>query len=201
MNCMRTTTTAFATLAVAGFLLTGCGTASGPATGAARTPAAADNGGGDAGGGGAEAAGTRFVSTRFHYRVDAPGTMTEATDGTATASRGGERMSIRVISGAAAADLKALSTTDLNAARAASPNYRPLGVTGSVMINGRTALKAVYQWTDGTSPVTGRPLDLTTVRYVIPRDSNTAAVLAYSIITSQYDPQGADDVASTFAWQ
>jgi len=127
--------------------------------------------------------------------------MHEAADGSASARRGVERLSINVVTGSSAADLKTYATADLKQVQAASPKYHLVQALASVTIAGHPSYKAIYSWTDGTNPVTGKPEDLITARYYIPKDSSTAAVLAYSIAASQYDPQGADDVANTFAWQ
>jgi hypothetical protein len=35
----------------------------------------------------------------------------------------------------------------------------------------------------------------------VPRDSTTIAVITYGTVSGQFDPQGADDIASTFKWQ
>ncbi|GAC1326906.1 MAG: hypothetical protein NVSMB17_00180 [Candidatus Dormibacteria bacterium] len=205
-------------LVFAGFTLAACstGTASTPnqtssrsaggGAGAAGAGAEAGGGGaapaagGEAGGGGGEAPALRYQNARFHYRIDAPGTMQEAADGSASTRRGEERLSVNVVTGSSAADLRAYATADLKQVQAASPKFHQVQALTSVKIAGRASLKVIYSWTDGTNPVTGRPEDLVTARYYIPRDGTTAAVVAYSIASSQYDPQGADDVASTFTW-
>jgi hypothetical protein len=58
----------------------------------------------------------------------------------------------------------------------------------------------VYTANGANNPVTGKPQTFVTVRYYVPRTASTMAVLIYSIVADQYDPQGADDVANTFAW-
>jgi len=72
---------------------------------------------------------------------------------------------------------------------------------GEITLNGKKVEKVVYTYNAGTSSVTGKPLDLVGVRYYIPKDSATLAVVAYGIVSNQYDPQGADDIATTFQWQ
>ncbi|MBJ7608069.1 MAG: hypothetical protein JF887_01375 [Candidatus Dormibacteraeota bacterium] len=190
-------------LGVAGatVLASGCGSdaTSGSASSASRpasseSAAPADNGGG-------EAAPTRFVSSRFHYRVDAPGAMTEATDGSATATRGTEKLVISVVTGAQAADPAGYARTDVATLRAQSPAYKEVIPVGPVSLAGRTVQKAAYSWTNGNNAVTGNPQQLVTAVYYIPRDGSTMAVVSYSIAANQYDPQGADDVVSTFQWQ
>ena len=69
-----------------------------------------------------------------------------------------------------------------------------------VPLAGMAVQKAVYTWTDGVNPVTSRPNVLVSARYYIPKDRATLAVVTYSIAANQYDPQGADDVVSTFKW-
>jgi hypothetical protein len=61
--------------------------------------------------------------------------------------------------------------------------------------------KFTYTWNAGTSAVTGKAVELTSVRYYVPKDSGTLAVITYGIVSNQFDPQGADDLASTFRWQ
>jgi hypothetical protein len=204
---LHSTTNALACFTLAGFALAGCGPNSTPTTTSPRAGTAspaADNaagGGGEVAGGGAEAPGVRYVSTRFHYRVDAPGVMTEAADGSASAARGEERLAVTVVTGDSVKDLKAYATADMQKVQAASPKYQSVSSLKAITITGHASWRAVYTWTNGTNSVTGKPLNLTTVRYYISRDATTAAVLTYSIATSQYDPQGADDMAMTFAWQ
>jgi hypothetical protein len=187
--------------AAAALTLVGCGSdAAGslPAGGGVANPgdtaAAGDNGGG-------EGAPIRFVSSRNHYRVDFPAVMTEAADGTATASRGTEKLTIAVISGSAASDVAGYARSDAATVQARSPQYTQVNALAAVSLSGRSVQKIVYSWTNGSNAVTGNPQQLVTARYYIPRDASTLAVLTYSIAPNLYDPQGADDVASTFAWQ
>ena len=181
--------------------LAGCGSDS-PAAGTGAAGTTADAGGtAEAGAANGEAAGTRFISQRYHYRVDAPGTMTEAADGTASATRGVESMTIKVVTGGSAGDPGALAQSDLSTLPAQNPAYRLISGPGTGTLSGRSVVKFVYSWTNGTNPVTGRAEDLVTARYYIPKDAGTLAVLSYSITAPQYDPQGADDVATTFQWQ
>jgi hypothetical protein len=48
--------------------------------------------------------------------------------------------------------------------------------------------------------VTGKANQLITARYYITKDSVRLAMVSYASAANQYDPQGADDVANTFAW-
>lgn len=147
-----------------------------------------------------ESAGVRFVSSRFHYRVDAPGTMTEAGDGTAKASRGVEQLTIRIVSGADAANSTAFAQLDAAHLPATTTAYRAVSPLAVVALAGRPAVKLVYA-TSATNAVTGNAEALVNARYYIAKDSSTLAVVTYSIVASQYDPQGADDVVTTFQWQ
>lgn len=171
--------------------------ASKPAT-AGSTPAAEAAGGEAAGG---EAAGVRFESALHGYRVDSPGVMTEASDGTASSRGGGEQLSIVVVSGSAATDMAAYAKSDLASVSTTATNFHeksPLG--GAKLSASKSSLKAVYSATRGTSAVTGKPDDVVVVKYFVPRDSSEFAVLTYTVTANQYDPQGADDIANTFGW-
>jgi hypothetical protein len=158
-------------------------------------------GGGEAAAAGGEAPSLRFVSSRNHYRVDAPGTMTESSDGTATASHGTESLTITVASGSTAADPGAYARSDLDSQRSRSGFALKSGPSGFPLSASSSAVKTVYLVSGATNPVTGKAQSFVTVRYYVPRNASTLAVLTYSIVQSQYDPQGADDVANTFAWQ
>jgi hypothetical protein len=147
-----------------------------------------------------ESAGVRFVSSHFHYRVDAPGTMTEAADGSAQASRGVEQLTIRIVGGIDAANPTALAQSDTAHLPATSTGYRMVRPLAVVALAGRQVLKLVYA-TSGTNAVTGNAEALVNARYYIAKDTSTLAVVTYSIVASQYDPQGADDVVATFQWQ
>ncbi len=147
-----------------------------------------------------EASGVRFVSQRFHYRVDAPGTMTEAADGTATASRGIEQLNVRIVTGAAAANPPAFAQSDIATLASTTSHYTLVTPPGAASLTGRPVYKVVFA-SSGTNAVTGAAETLVNARYYIARDSSTLAVVTYSIVASQYDPQGADDVVTTFQWQ
>jgi len=71
----------------------------------------------------------------------------------------------------------------------------------AIDLNGKPAEKFVYTYSAGVNLVTNKPLTLVGVRYYIPKDASTLAVVTYGIASDQYDPQGADDIASTFRWQ
>ena len=152
------------------------------------------------GAGNGEAAPHPFTNSKFNYRVDAPGTMQEAADGSAAYKGTAERLEIVVLSGAAAGDPHGRATTDIGALGSAKSSFKLTQPAVQVNLAGKSVYKFIYTWTDGTNPVTGKPNMLVSVQYYIPKNSSTLAVATYSIVSSQYDPQGADDVASTFRW-
>jgi hypothetical protein len=154
---------------------------------------------GEAGGG--EAAAIRFVSGRYHYQVDAPGTMTESADGTATASHGLESLEIVVRSGSSVSNPAGYANSDLSSLRSKPGFSLKSGPEGINLSASSSSVKTVFSAAGPTNPVTGKAQTFVTVRYYVPRNSSTLAVLTYSIALDQYDPQGADDVANTFVWQ
>src|SRR6202022_1469920 len=135
--------------------LVGCGSDS-PAAGTAPagTTAAAGGSPAEAGAPNGEAAGPRFISQRYHYRVDAPGTMTEAADGTATATRGVEQLTIRVVSGAAAADPSAFARRDAAGLPGNITRYKVVDPLATISLAGRPVVKLVYA-SSGSNAVTG----------------------------------------------
>ena len=143
----------------------------------------------------------RYTDTREGYRVDSPGKMTANSDGSASVTGPLERLRIVVVHGAAAADPAAVAAADVGALRSSAQNFRLVSGPALAAVGSSRIQKVVYNWTDGTSSVTGKPNDLVGVRYYIPKNATTLAVLTYGITASQYDPQGADDVAMTFTWQ
>lgn len=173
------------------------GTVASGASGA-NAPAGGEAANGEANTG--EAPSVPFESPKYRYRVDAPGAMTEGADGTATAHFGAERLSIRVVTGAAAADPMAVAKADMDQARS-TPNFSSKSAPAATKLKASNAtVKAVYSATDGTNPVTGKPNNVVVVKYWVPKDPSTLAVLTYTVTDTQYDPQGADDVANTFRW-
>jgi hypothetical protein len=180
--------------AAIGLLVVGavaCGSPSGSGSAGAGTTEA-NNG---------EAPAVTYVDARFHYRIDAPGKMTANPDGSAEFVGPSERLQVVVVQGSKAADVNSLARDDAATLPTSAPGFRLVSGPGQVTINGRKAEKLVYGWNAGTSAVTGKPLSLVSVRYYLPKDASTAAVVTYGIVANQYDPQGADDVAATFQWQ
>ncbi|MEA2683354.1 MAG: hypothetical protein QOK05_1682 [Chloroflexota bacterium] len=179
-------------------LVAACGTTN---LATSKLPAGQDGAGG-AGGADAttgEAPGVRYTNAKFHYRVDAPGAMKESADGSAAYLGAAERLEIVVVSGSQAADPKAFAGQDLGSL-GSKPSFKVVSQPAQVTISNRAVQKTVYTWTDGVNAVTSKPNLLVSVRYYIPRDRATLAIVTYSIAANQYDPQGADDVVSTFAW-
>jgi hypothetical protein len=168
----------------AAFAVTTCGggTATGPET---------NNG---------EAQALTYVDIKYHYRIDAPGHITAAADGSAGFVGPTERIQITVLQ-ASTADLPALAKADVASLPASLTGFQLKSGPTMVALNGRPAEKFVYTYSTGVSAVTGKPLNLVGVRYYIPKDASTLAVVSYGIVADQYDPQGADDIASTFRWQ
>jgi hypothetical protein len=172
----------------------GTSTGTGPDGQAASSPAAPEVNNG-------ETPVITYVDARFHYRIDAPAHMTANADGTASVVGPSERLAVSVVQGSAASDPVAFARSDAESLHSSATSFRLLSGPTPVSINGRSVQKLVYSYNAGTSAVTGKPLDLVGVRYYIPKDSVTLAVVAYGIVSNQYDPQGADDIASTFRWQ
>jgi hypothetical protein len=148
-----------------------------------------------------EAPAVVYVDSRYHYRVEAPGQMKANPDGTARVVGPSERLEIAVVQGPRASDAAALAQADVTALPGSTKSFQLLSGPAAITLAGRKAQKLVYRYNAGTSEVTGKPLDLVGVRYYIPKDSSSVAVLNYGIVSNQYDPEGADDVARTFQWQ
>jgi hypothetical protein len=148
-----------------------------------------------------EAPAVPYADSRFHYRIDAPGQMTSNADGSASFIGPSERLEIKVVQGSQASDPTALAGKDATTLPSSLSGFRKLAAPSPINLNGLRAVKFIYAWSAGASAVTGKPTDLTTVRYYIPKDATTVAVVTYSIVTNQYDPEGADDLAKTFRWQ
>jgi hypothetical protein len=156
---------------------------------------------GGAGEGGGEAPMVEYTDAQSHYTVRSPGHLTPQLDGSAAFVGPAERVQITVIKGAAAADLNGLAQSDVDSLAAGAPAFHLTGKPQPYTVAGNRGLKFTYTWSEGASAVTGKPTALTSVRYYIPKDSGTVAVLTYGAATAQFDPQGADDIANTFKWQ
>jgi hypothetical protein len=180
--------------AAAVLAVTACGgtTDTGTTTGGAGTTAPEANNG--------EAQSVTYVDSRYHYRIDAPGHITAAADGSAGFVGPAERIQITVIQ-ASAGDLAALAKADIASLPASATGFQLKSGPTTVALNGKSVEKFVYTYRAGVSTVTGKALNLVGVRYYIPKDAATLAVVSYGIAADQYDPQGADDIASTFRWQ
>jgi hypothetical protein len=190
---------AFAALVTAGlFVAYACGsptsTTGGADTGAQPTAGAEANANG-------EAIPVPYADARFHYRIDAPGRMSPNADGTAAYIGPSERLEIRVVSGTGASDPSSLATQDIKSLAASATSFHQLTSPAKLTLSGYRVTRFAYTWVAGTSAVTGKPIELTSVRYYLIKDSTTLAVITYGIVTNQFDPQGADDIVSTFQWQ
>ena len=141
-----------------------------------------------------------YVDSRYHYRIDSPGRMTANADGTASFIGPSERMEITVVSGAKAADLSALARADAKSMAASLAGFHELSSPSTLTLGGYHATKFSFSWNAGTSAVTGKAVQLTSVRYYVPKGDGTVAVITYGVVSNQFDPQGADDLASTFKW-
>ncbi len=164
----------------------------GAGTGGTTTGAEANNG---------EAPAVAYVDSRYHYRIDAPGHMTANADGVAAYVGPSERLQVAVVQGTKAADVRTLARDDAAGLPSSTTGFHLVSSPASITINGHKVEKFVYNWNAGTSPVTGKPVTLVGVRYYVPKDAATVAVITYGIVSNHYDPQGADDIASTFQWQ
>lgn len=171
---------------------------------AAPLPAADANNAGTAAGpevNNGEAPALTYTDARYGYRIDAPGRMTANGDGTASFVGPSERLLVAVVQGPRAADLVTLARDDAASLPSSTPGFRLQAGPRAISLTGRQVEKFIYTWNAGTNQVTGKPLSLVGVRYYVPKDSATVAVITYGIVSNQYDPQGADDIASTFQWR
>jgi hypothetical protein len=185
-------------LGMAGFLLaTACGSSSGSPGAVDNAPATA---GAEANTGG-EAVPVPYTDSRFHYRIDAPGRMAPNPDGSAAYLGPSERLEISVVQGAPASDPGALASQDLKSLAASTDAFHQLTNPASLTLNGYHVTRFAYTWNAGTNAVTGKAIQLTSVRYYLSKDTTTLAVISYGIVSNQFDPQGADDIVSTFLWQ
>jgi hypothetical protein len=173
-----------------------CGPSSTP-TGAAET--ANPTAGAEAGGG--EAIPVPYTDSRFHYRIDAPGRMTANPDGTAAYLGPSERLEIGIVQSTSTVDSNALASQDIKSLASSAPAFHQLFNPAKLTLGGYQVTRFAYTWNAGTSTVTGKAIELTSVRYYLLKDSKTVAVITYGIVTNQFDPQGADDIVSTFRWQ
>jgi hypothetical protein len=188
---------AVAALLASGVLaVSACGTSSGSSAGLDTAPASP---GAEAAGG--EGVAVLYTDARFHYRIDAPGRMTANPDGTAAYVGPSERLEIGVLQGSGASDAGALAQQDLKTLAASAPAFHKLSNPASLTLGAYHVTRFAYTWNAGTSTVTGKAIELTSVRYYLTKDAATLAVITYGIVSNQFDPQGADDIVSTFHWQ
>jgi hypothetical protein len=126
--------------------------------------------------------------------------MAAAADGTASFIGPEERLEVSIVQGSPASDPLSLAKADLVSLKRNATDLRIMAQPAAGNVSGYRAVKLVYSWTAGTNQVTGKPIQLVTARYYISKDASLLAVVSYGISASQYDPQGADDLASTFKW-
>jgi hypothetical protein len=187
-------TSMFVALAAAGFLATAaCSSPSSSPSGAAPANAGTEAAGGEVT--------VTYTDSRFHYRIDAPGRMTANPDGTAAYLGPSDRLEISIVQGSAASNPGALATQDIKSLSTAATAFHQLSNPAALTLNGHQVTRFSYTWNAGTSTVTGKAIALTSVRYYVAKDATTLAVITYGAASNQFDPQGADDIASTFQWQ
>jgi hypothetical protein len=194
MPSLNPRTSMFVALVAAGFLATiACSSSSSSPSSAPQANA------------GTEAAGGEvivpYTDSRFHYRIDAPGRMTANPDGTAAYLGPSDRLEITIVQGSAASNPGALASQDIKSLSTAATAFHQLSNPTTLTLNGHQVTRFSYTWNAGTSAVTGKEIALTSVRYYVAKDATTLAVITYGIASNQFDPQGADDIASTFQWQ
>ena len=126
--------------------------------------------------------------------------MTANADGTASYVGPSERLEVAIVQGAQAANPASLANQDLSSLATSAQSFQKLSTPSAVTLNGRSVTRFTYTWNAGTSAVTGKAIQLTTVRYYMPKDGGTLAVITYGIVSNQFDPQGADDLVLTFQW-
>jgi hypothetical protein len=183
-------------LLTAGFLAVACGSTNVPTAGTDQASPAA---GAEANTG--EGVPVPYTDSRFHYRIDAPGHMAANPDGSAAYIGPSERIEISVVQGAAASDPATLAGHDVKSLSMGASAFHQLSNPAKITLNGYHVTRFAYTWNAGTSSVTGKPIELTSVRYYVSKDASTLAVITYGIVSNQFDPQGADDIVSTFQWQ
>lgn len=178
-------------------LLAACGPSS---AGTTATPSEQANtqAGGEAGGGGEIS--IAYTDALHRYHISGPGRMTANADGSASFIGPVERLEVAIVDGTRAADPMALANADLSRLKTTATDFRQMQAPAAVTISGHRSVKFVYQWTAGTNAVTGKANVLITARYYVTKDATRLAVVSYASAANQYDPQGADDVANTFAW-
>jgi hypothetical protein len=173
-----------------------CGASTGPTAGTEAAPATA---GAESNTG--ESIPVPYTDTRFHYRIDGPGRMTANPDGTAAYIGPSERLEISVIQGSGASDPGALASQDIKSLATSAAAFQQRSNPAKLTLNGHQVTRFAFTWNAGTSTVTGKAIELTSVRYYVSKDATTLAVITYGIVSNQFDPQGADDIVSTFQWQ
>lgn len=127
--------------------------------------------------------------------------MTPNPDGTAAYVGPSERLEISIVQGSRASDPGAMASQDLKALAASATAFHQMSNPAKLTLSGYQVTRFAYTWNAGTSAVTAKAIELTSVRYYLSKDATTVAVITYGIVSNQFDPQGADDIVSTFKWQ
>src|ERR1700680_4703249 len=112
----------------------------------------------------------RYTDAKYHDLINAPGLMTANADGTASYLGPSERMEIAVVTGSGASDPAALAGQDARSLSTSLSGFRQLSSPSIVSLNGRSVTRFSFTWNAGTSAVTGKAVELTSVRYYVPKD-------------------------------
>ena len=150
--------------------------------------------------GNGEAAAVPYTDASHRYRIDAPGRMAPTSDASAAVVGPSERLEVTILTGSDAGDPGATARRDAASLGTSLSSFKLVSGPAAITLNGAPVQKLVYTWSDGSSPVTGKAVGLTSVRYYFRKDATTLAVVTYGIVSNRYDPQGADDIALTFKW-
>jgi hypothetical protein len=140
-----------------------------------------------------------YTDTRYHYSLTGPGQINARSDGTASFVGEDEMLEVAVVEGARAADPMALAQAEVGSLGNTTPGARVASRPAQVTLAGHSAVKFSYTWT-AISQASGNQVKMTGVRYFIPKDSATVAVVRYGDASSQFDTQEADGFASSFRW-
>jgi hypothetical protein len=142
---------------------------------------------------------TGYTDTRYHYRLMGPGQINPRSDGTASFVGEDEKLEVAVVEGARAADPMALAQAEVSSLNSTMPGVHIASRPAQVSLGGHSMVKFSYTWTANTQ-ASGKQVKMTGVRYFIPKDAGTVAVVRYGDSSSQFDTQEADGFASSFRW-
>ena len=71
----------------------------------------------------------------------------------------------------------------------------------AITLNGKKVHKFIYSFNAGSERCHRQATRPRWGSLLHPEGFSTVAILNYAIVTNQYDPEGADDLARTFQWQ